>query len=280
MPSSSNAKSLRARWLDVCLGVALLATLWNVSTVWLPSVRRVEGKEPLGPLINLGLPVPIPGLWANSKFERTAILMLDVNCPACLLSRPFYKELGGVVAQKRQSRFVVLTEDPIEVARKWLNEGDVQGRIVRIRSRKTLGFVGTPTLVLADAKGVVTDMVFGALGEAEGERFKARLRGDHDTEPLRLPYTITEVSAREHPEIGTRGVAQLIDTRDRTAFVGEHALSAVNIPRDELVARAPAELRKSLPVAVDCRYGEQAECRVIAAVLGDLGFATVIVVLR
>jgi len=152
--------------------------------------------------------------------------------------------------------------------------------IVTIRTRKTLGFLGTPTLLLTDSKGVVTDIAFGALDRSGGERFKSRVRDEQGAEPLRMSYSIAEVSAKQHPEIDSIVGRQLIDARDRLEFAKAHSPSALNIPRDELTTRGPAELSRSLPVYIDCRYDDQGECRVTGSLLGDAGFVKVVVVLR
>jgi len=62
------------------------------------------------------------------------------------------------------------------------------------RSRKALGFLGTPTLMLTQASGVISDIAFGALGESRAAQFKAKLRGETSAQPLRLPFSIKELS--------------------------------------------------------------------------------------
>lgn len=270
----------RRLWFDLCLAFAGLATAWHVLAAWPGAQSGGPDEGPLAPVIDVGVQVPIGNLWTANSFERTAILMLDTDCPACLANRSLYRDLGRVVAETPRARFVVLTEYPVRAARQWLEDGGAGGAdIVRVRSRKTLGFLGTPTLLLADARGVVTDVAFGALGEERAERFKSRLRGDKDVEPLRLPFAISEVSATERPDVGAWPGTQLIDTRDRQAFAREHSQLAVNIPEDELAVRSQAELNKALPVFVDCRYDDQGRCRALAFVLGDVGFASIVVVL-
>lgn len=267
---------LSRRVIDACLLVAVLGTLWHIAA------SRVLGQndEPIGPIMNAGVRVPIPELWESAGAERTAILVLDLDCAASLPSRPFYGELSRVVADTPGSRLLVLSESPIPVVRKWLDEGGVAGRVVRIPSRKTLGILATPTLLLANSEGVVTDISIGMGGRADSDRFKARLRGESDLQPVRLPYSVTEVSVRRQPDVDRWIGPQLIDVRDTTAFARAHSAGALNIPERELKVRARTELRRSLPVFIDCRYSNQAECRVTGAWLGSQGFSSVTVVLQ
>jgi hypothetical protein len=133
--------------------------------------------------------------------------------------------------------------------------------------------------MLADSKGVVTDITLGALGRPRTEQFKARLRGDAGVPPLKLPYSVEErfANGRSDREIGIG--AQLVDPRDRVAFAKQHSQSALNIPDGEIRIRATAELDPSRPVFLDCRSEEQARCRISAFTLGDVGFSTIVVVL-
>lgn len=230
--------------------------------------------------MDVGVRVPNAELWLGSDIERTAILVLDIACHACLASRPFHRELGRIVADTRSTQLIVLSENPIPVVRQWLDEGGIAGRAVRIPSRKALGILATPMLLLANSEGLVTDISIGTLNQADSARFEARLRGDIEAQPLVLPYSLREASVSEQPHTDTWIGPQLVDTRERLDFAREHSPGAVNIPDDELAVRAPAELRRSQPVFVDCRYGDQAECRLAAGRLVRQGFASVTVVLR
>lgn len=270
------------RVVDLCLVMGVVLTLWNLSNGWsrTESKGRAQPARLPTPLMTTGERVPIAKLWTGEA-KRTALLMLDVRCHACQESREFYRSVGRLVATTPMTRFVILTEDPVEVARKWLDEGGVLAdNVLRIRARERFGFVGTPTMVLTDAKGVITDIAVGKLSQVEEDRFTSRLRAEAGAEPLRLPYSIREISMSDQAEGDNWIGDQLIDTRDRQAFGLMHSDRAANIPQDELMVRGPAELQRSLPVYVDCRHDDQRNCRLSGDVLGEAGFRTVISVLR
>lgn len=262
----------RIGWFELCVGAAVVGTAWH-------AIHRVGATRPvleeLRPFVNVGGTLAVPELVGSLAADRTVVLLLDVGCPACLLSRPFYSDLGGLVAGAPRTRFVVLTEDRAEVATQWLSAGEVQADVVQIASRKELGFVSTPTLLLVDQRGVVTDIVRGIVGSDQAERFKRRVLGRQEP-PLTLPFSFTEESVARLPG-GLTGGGQLLDVRPADAFAEGHAPGAVHIPASEL-ARAVREFQQMLPISLDCRFSDQAMCRVVGAALGDLGFVHVVVI--
>ena len=55
--------------------------------------------------------------------------------------------------------------------------------------------------------------------------------------------------------------ATVLDIRERDDFKRAHFSGAVNIPRDELVARGGIELDRTRPVIIDCSRSETNDCR-------------------
>lgn len=276
---SREPKTSLSSWkVNACLLAAFLGTVGHFALVASSSRSLKRGNPPIGPLMDVRVRVPIAELWESNGFERTAVLFLDVACEACQASLPFYSEVDRVVAETPGTRLVVLSENPIPAVRMWLNEGGVGGRVVRIPSRMALGVLATPTLLLANSEGVVTDISIGILDRADSARFMARLRGDVEAKPLLLPYSFTEASVSAHPD--AEAGALLVDTRDRVDFRREHSPQAINIPEDELAVRAPIELSTSQGIFIDCRYDDQAQCRLAGGRLVRLGFTKVIVLMR
>jgi TonB family protein len=71
----------------------------------------------------------------------------------------------------------------------------------------------------------------------------------------------------------------LIDLRERAEFVRAHRDDAVNIPRDEIVARAGIELDRARPIVIECSRMETRDCHSGARTLRANGFARVFVYL-
>ena len=278
--SGASKTSVSVWTVNACLLVAVVGTLWHFAVVSSPSQAFEQNDESIGPLMDAGVRIPIAELWKSSEIERTAVLLLDIGCWACLASRPFYGELDRIVADTPGTRLVILSNNPIPAVRKWLDEGGIRGRVVQIPSLMALGVLETPTLLLATSDGVVTDVSFGLLDEAGSANFKARLRGDVEAQPLVLPYSFKEASVSERPDVDNLAGIQLLDTRDRRDFEREYSAKAVNIPKDELAVRALVELSTSRPVFIDCRYDDRTQCRLAGGRLVRQGFASVTVLLR
>lgn len=67
----------------------------------------------------------------------------------------------------------------------------------------------------------------------------------------------------------------LIDVRDRESFAASARPRAVNIPRDELLVRAGAELSRSAQIVIDCSQESTIGCRHGASYLRQRGFEKV-----
>lgn len=264
------------RLLDVVLIVALLISAWRFLGV---GGRPEGGAEELGPFVDVGV-TPEFGFALDQGADRTVVVLVDTACYACAANRDLYGEISVVSGERADVDFVILTEYPVAATRDWLGKAASRGaRIEQIRTRKTLGFVGTPTLLILDSRGQVTDIAFGALSEDRGRKFLLRVQGDQLVAPFRLPYSLREVSSRMLPTVWRTHPGQLVDLRDEPAFAVQHSALAVNLPAARLFERALKDLDVSLPVWVDCRFDEQARCRLLASDFGDLGFKQVFIVL-
>lgn len=81
------------------------------------------------------------------------------------------------------------------------------------------------------------------------------------------------VSPAELSRLSREGASVLLlDTRSRASYASAHVAGAVNIPLDELVARAPHELAPRPTTVFFC--ADQGECDLTAMDLGLLGYAS------
>jgi thiol-disulfide isomerase/thioredoxin len=115
----------------------------------------------------------LPGIdW--SKSTRTVVLALSTTCHFCSESGPFYQKLQQ---QKPNSvRLVAVLPQPVEDSRNYLSKLGVSGADVVQSSLASVGVSGTPTLLLIDNQGSVTDSWVGKLSESEAARVIAQLR--------------------------------------------------------------------------------------------------------
>lgn len=94
------------------------------------------------------------------KNRRTLVLAISTTCHFCKDSVPFYQKLGAV---EKDVKMVPVLPQPIAEAQKYFSDSGVHVDDVRQVPLNTLGVRGTPTLLLVNDAGVVTDVWVGKL---------------------------------------------------------------------------------------------------------------------
>jgi hypothetical protein len=96
--------------------------------------------------------------WA--KNHRTLVLAISTTCHFCKDSVPFYRKLG---AAGRDVKMVAVLPQSVTEAQQYLSSEGVHVDEVRQTPLNTLGVRGTPTLLLVNDVGVVTNVWVGKL---------------------------------------------------------------------------------------------------------------------
>lgn len=111
--------------------------------------------------ITAGTKVSLPEIdWAKS--DRTLLLVLSKGCRFCSESATFYQRLVRDT-DGRGVQFVAVLPQDVNEGRKYLNELGVTINEVKQSSLDSLGVGGTPTLILVNREGAVTDSWVGKL---------------------------------------------------------------------------------------------------------------------
>jgi rhodanese-related sulfurtransferase len=133
----------------------------------------------------------------------------------------------------------------------------------------SLGVEGTPSLILADKNGTVTDLWVGKLGgKSEGE-FLRRLE-------LQEVAKHFELSPSDLKRLLKSKNVVAVDVDNRDLYRLNHVDGAVNIPLDELEVRAPNELVPTDTVVVYCHICESdGESEIARGILLRNGFTQV-----
>ena len=103
----------------------------------------------------------IPDIDWTEK-DKTLILALQSSCGYCNESAPFYKRLIESVKGKKIKLIAVLP-DNVEASRDHLNKLGLNDLDVRQASLESLPVNGTPTLMLVDNNGQITNSWIGKL---------------------------------------------------------------------------------------------------------------------
>lgn len=98
--------------------------------------------------------------WARQS--KTLVLVLQAGCRFCSESAPFYKRIVEIVKNKNV-KLVAVFPTEVEESTKYLKELGLTNIEVKRSSLGSLQVTGTPTLILTNDKGEITDYWVGKL---------------------------------------------------------------------------------------------------------------------
>jgi hypothetical protein len=111
--------------------------------------------------------------WKRNN--QTLVLVLSTGCHFCTESASFYKELVQKRAKQGNTRLVAALPQPVDASRKYLSDLGIAVDDVRQLPPNSLGVRGTPTLLLVNKDGVVTDSWRGKLSPDKELKVMTRL---------------------------------------------------------------------------------------------------------
>ncbi|MPZ18149.1 MAG: hypothetical protein GEV06_09590 [Luteitalea sp.] len=112
--------------------------------------------------------------WQKSK--KTLVLALAVGCRFCSESAPFYQQLIKETRARTDVQLIAVLPQEVSEGRKYLDSLNVPLKEVRQQPLGSLNVVGTPTLILVNDKGEVTDSWIGKLPADQEAEILAQLR--------------------------------------------------------------------------------------------------------
>lgn len=119
----------------------------------------------------IGKAMPLENVdWKNNK--KTLVLYLSTACRFCNESSPFYKRLVEKYSDGKNIKLVAVLPQTIDVAKEHLKSLNVNINDVYNTQLKSIGVTATPTLLLVDESGIVSEM------------WKGKLSDDKETEVL------------------------------------------------------------------------------------------------
>jgi hypothetical protein len=149
--------------IAILLGVAV-AQLHSLAKPTKPAGQTTVAAAqpiPFEPL-HAGTKMPIAGVdWG--KNERTLLMALSQGCRYCSASAPFYQRLTKEMAGRKNIGVLAVFPQPVNDARNYLSKLGVSVADIRQVSFDDLGVLGTPTLILVDKAGFVTNAWRGQL---------------------------------------------------------------------------------------------------------------------
>lgn len=110
-----------------------------------------------------------------SKNQRTLVFALQAGCHFCSESGSFYQRLAQQRANFGDTRLVAVLPQGPDDARKYLGKIGFAADEIQQASLSSLGVRGTPTLLLVNESGIITDVWDGKLSPARENNLLARL---------------------------------------------------------------------------------------------------------
>jgi|SRR5579859_1580759 len=156
--------------LNALLMLACLALIGAIAYTHFGPSRSAQS----GPVASLkGEKLRIPGVeWSNS--QRTLVLALSTHCHFCTASGDFYKRLQPVAAACGVPIVAVLPQ-PTDEARSYLLNLGVSLPVVKQAPLASVSVSATPTLMVVNSEGVVTDSWTGQLSAELEKEVLSRL---------------------------------------------------------------------------------------------------------
>ena len=111
-----------------------------------------------------------------SKSDRNLVLMLSNTCHFCTESAPFYQRLVQARTQRDTFRLAAFFPQTVTEGRTYLNGLGVNIDEIKQVSAGAIRIKGTPTLLLVNSAGVVTEEWLGKLPPEKENEVLARLR--------------------------------------------------------------------------------------------------------
>jgi len=105
---------------------------------------------------------------------RTLVLALSPSCHYCRESEPFYRKLQNELGRK--VRIVAAFPQSVPEAEQYLSSAGLHVDQVKSVPLNVIGVRGTPTMLLVDAKGVVTKVWVGIIQEQQQQQILSLLK--------------------------------------------------------------------------------------------------------
>jgi thioredoxin-related protein len=149
------------RGANIAIFLVVILIIVVVARNYLLSHR--SAAEDVDYRIPVGTQVPLSGIdWARNG--QTLLLVLRKGCRFCEESVPFYRRLETEVATRKTStRIIAVLPQEVGESKQYLSSLKAPIDDVRQSALDVLGVQGTPTLILVNSQGQVTESWAGKL---------------------------------------------------------------------------------------------------------------------
>jgi hypothetical protein len=152
------------------IAVAVILGFVLIKRFVLPPAPTEPGEN-----IRVGTRISVPDInWSQS--ERNLVLVLQKGCHFCTESGPFYQQLTRETTALANVRLIAALPQDVGEASQYLSDLGVAVNEIRQVPPASLGVRGTPTLLLVDNTGIITDFWVGKLSPDKEAEVLRRLK--------------------------------------------------------------------------------------------------------
>lgn len=127
--------------------------------------------------VSAGTKLSMPDMdWGKSR--QTLLLVVSQGCHFCSESVPFYQRLAREAEGRDDIRLVAVLPQPPGEGQKYLDDLGVPIKDVKQVALGSIQVRGTPTLIMVNSKGIVTDAWVGKLPSDKEAEVISKLQCD------------------------------------------------------------------------------------------------------
>lgn len=163
--------------LEICANVciillAIVLTVMLVRIYW-PQRSHRDTDQHRRPIVGSKL---LLDQIDFSKADKTALVAVSTRCHFCMESAPFYQKLIEQVGRDKKTQIFFLFPRNVEEGKQYLEGLNLRPVNVTEAEFVSLQIGGTPTVMLADSNGNLTDVWVGKLPARDEEEVLTKLK--------------------------------------------------------------------------------------------------------
>jgi hypothetical protein len=160
--------------IELVANIAILIVALLIGVFFFKQYRSVDSARASIKAVSTGTKISLPDVdW--QKNQQTMLIVLAQGCHFCSESAPFYQKLLQRTQKGGQTKMMAVFPQGSSDGKKYMQDMGVPIEEVKFASLDAIGVTGTPTLLLVNSEGVVTDVWVGQLAPDKEVEVLSRL---------------------------------------------------------------------------------------------------------
>jgi thioredoxin-related protein len=148
--------------IELLANIAIVIVALLIGVIFVKQYRSTDSAQASFKEVATGTKISLPDVdW--EKNQQTMLVVLAQGCHFCSESAPFYQKLLRQTKERGQTKMMAVFPQGSSDGQKYMQDLGVPIEEVKFASLDDIGVKGTPTLMLVNSQGVVTDLWVGQL---------------------------------------------------------------------------------------------------------------------